>query len=74
MVVPNSAYWGALASLSLAPMAYVIPGLQTGEGSMFWYRVYTWALKGLLYDDFGAYVYAKVVLGPFELGGGSMFW
>ena len=25
----------------------------------------TWALKGLLYHDFGAYVYTIVVLGPF---------
>ena len=27
--------------------------------------VTTWALKGLLYHDFGAYVYAIVVLGDF---------
>ena len=27
--------------------------------------VTTWALKGLLYHDFGAYVYTIVVLGPF---------
>ena len=29
------------------------------------YMVGTWALKGLLYHDFGAYVYTIVVLGPF---------
>ena len=27
--------------------------------------VYTWASNGLLYHDFGAYVYTVVVLGPF---------
>ena len=30
--------------------------------------VTTWALKGLLYHDFGAYVYTTVVLGAFGLG------
>ena len=28
------------------------------------YMVTTWALTGLLYHDFGAYVYTIVVLGP----------
>ena len=31
--------------------------------------VTTWALKGLLYHDFGAYVYTIVVLGAFGYNG-----
>ena len=32
------------------------------------YMVDTWAVKGLLYHDFGAYVCTTVVLGPFGIG------
>ena len=48
-------------------------------GSVFWtvpkgpgtVMVTTWALKGLLSPDFGAYVYTKMVLGPF---GSVLLW
>ena len=37
------------------------------------YMVGTWALKGLLYHDFGAYVCTIVVLGPFGFPKGSVY-
>ena len=32
-----------------------------------WYMVYTWALKGLLYHDFGACVCTILVIGTFGI-------
>ena len=44
--------------------AWYLTGLRIPKGPCT-IMVTNWALKGLLYHDFGAYVYTIVVLGPF---------
>ena len=48
----------------------VLPESRSPKGSMKLYRVSTWALKGLPYQNVGAYVYTIKLLAAF--GGGFM--